>query len=99
MLFGFSFQEARAGSIGEQRRLVQLQFFADAIFQVSSFPLLLQKQARIKWFRFAFKNVCCILFYYRLDLSDDRISSSAHLKCPSYVCERNIFSSIVVESM
>lgn len=36
MLFGFSFQEARAGSIGEQTRLVQLQFFADAVFQVST---------------------------------------------------------------
>jgi hypothetical protein len=36
MLFGFSFQEARAGSIGEQTRLVPLQFFADAVFQVST---------------------------------------------------------------
>uniref|UniRef100_A0A0D9ZLS5 Uncharacterized protein n=1 Tax=Oryza glumipatula TaxID=40148 RepID=A0A0D9ZLS5_9ORYZ len=28
--------KARAGSIGEQTRLVQLQFFADAVFQVST---------------------------------------------------------------
>ncbi|KAF2934360.1 hypothetical protein DAI22_04g157300 [Oryza sativa Japonica Group] len=60
--------------------------------QFFKFPLLLQKHASIKWFRFVFKNMCCLLCFYRFDLSDDSISSSAHLKCVSYVCERNFLS-------